>query len=79
MPLARVSQSGNVSIPKIWRDKLGIALNSNVELELKDDKIIINPLSKMHLKDALKKLRAEFKAKKIVITREEAIKDDLYD
>jgi len=33
MPLAHVSQSGNISIPKSWRDELGIEPNSEVIIE----------------------------------------------
>ena len=79
MPLAHVTQTGNISIPKSWRDELGIEPNSSVIMEKKDDLIIIEPLKKKSLKEAFHAIDEEVKRKKIVITRAEAIRDDLYD
>ena len=79
MPLAHVTQTGNVSIPKSWRDELGIEPNSNVIMEKKDDLIIIEPLKKKSLKEALKKVDEEARKQGIHFTREEAIADDLFD
>jgi len=79
MTLAHVTQTGNISIPKSWRDELGIEPNSSVILEKIDNKIVIEPLRKKDFKNVLKSIRNEMKAKNISFTREEAIKDDLYD
>jgi AbrB family looped-hinge helix DNA binding protein len=79
MPLAHVTQTGNVSIPKLWRDELGIGPNSRIIMEKKDDKIIIEPLRKKDISESLKKIDNEMKRKKIIFTMDEAVKDDLYD
>lgn len=44
MPLAYVTKTGNISIPKKWRDELGITPNSNVILKKANHTIIIEPL-----------------------------------
>lgn len=77
MPLAHVTQTGNVSIPKSWRDELGIEPGSKIIMEKSRDRIIIEPIRK-DLND-LRKIDEEIKRKKIKFTREEAIRDDLYD
>ncbi len=79
MSIGHVTQTGNISIPKNWREELGIELNSSVIIEKKGDKIIIEPLKKKKVADAFKKIDEEIKRKGITFTREEAIKDDLYD
>ena len=79
MPLGHITQTGNVSIPKKWRDELGIKPNSKIMLNIKKNQIIIEPLIEHSLKDQFKKIDAEIKRKKIRFSREEAIKDDLYD
>ena len=79
MPLAHVTKTGNVSIPKAWRDELGIGPNSNVVMERQKDKIVIEPLARKSLKEALKEIDEEVRRKKVTFTMEEAIKDDLYD
>ena len=48
-------------------------------MEKIDNKIVIEPLRKKDFKNVLKSIRNEMKAKNISFTREEAIKDDLYD
>lgn len=78
MSLAYVTQTGNVSIPKKWRDELGIEPNSNVIIEKADNKIIIEPLNKSKLADVFRDIDDEIKKKKITFSREEALKDDLY-
>lgn len=78
MTLAHVTQTGNVSIPKKWRDELGIEPESDVILQKTDNKIIIEPLKK-GLKGDFKRIDDEMERKKIVFTRGEAVKDDLYD
>jgi len=50
--LAHITQTGNVSIPKQWRDELGIEPNSNLLIEKKDHKIVIEPLKKKDLKSS---------------------------
>jgi len=78
MVIGHVTKTGNISIPKKWRDELGISPNSSVLIEKEDDKIIIEPLKK-NLLQAAKKLQKVMDKKGVYITREEAIKDDLYD
>ncbi len=79
MTLAQVTQSGNISIPKSWRDELGIAPNTKVLLIKRCDKIIIEPLQRKNLSDAFKEIDDEIKRKKVKFTMEEAVADDLYD
>ena len=59
--------------------RASIGPNSSVIIEKKGDKIIIEPLKKKKVADAFKKIDEEIKRKGITFTREEAIKDDLYD
>ena len=77
--VAHITQSGNISIPKPWRTALCIDSNSEVIMNFSDDKIVISPLKSKNLKDAFKKIDEEIKKKKIDFTREEAVRDDLYD
>ncbi len=79
MQIGHVTKTGNISIPKEWRDELGIGPNSSVMIEKKDDKIIIEPLKKKTLNGAFNAIDEEMKKKKISFTRAEAIKDDVYD
>ncbi|MFH0752639.1 MAG: AbrB/MazE/SpoVT family DNA-binding domain-containing protein [archaeon] len=79
MQIGHITQTGNISIPKEWRDELGIGLNSSVMIEKKGDKIIIEPLKKATLKEAFSAIDEEMKKKKVSFTRSEAVKDDLYD
>ena len=78
MPIAHVTQTGNISIPKIWRDELGIEPNSEIIIEKKNGTIVIEPLKKKTLSEAFKAIDEEMKRKGI-FTRKEAVKDDLYD
>ncbi len=77
MSIAHVTRSGNISIPKSWRDELGIMPNSSVIIEKKRHCIVIEPLKRG--KDLFKEIDEEIARKKIKITREFAVKDDLYD
>ena len=79
MPLAYVTKTGNVSIPKKWRDELGIDPNSNVIIRRIDGRIVLEPLKKDKLANIFKKIDEEVKKKKITFSREEAVKDDLHD
>ncbi len=79
MLIGHVTQTGNISIPKEWRDELGIGPNSSVLIEKKDDKIIIEPLKKKTLTEAFSAIDEEMKRKKISFTMAGAIRDDLYD
>ena len=79
MPLAYVTKTGNVSIPKKWRDELGIDPNSNVIIRRIDGRIVLEPLKKDKLANIFKKIDEEVKKKRISFSREEAVKDDLYD
>ncbi len=76
MPLAHVTKTGNVSIPKKWRLELGIKPGSNVVMELKNNKIVIESLKE---KKNFYDIDQEVKEKKIKFTRKEAIRDDFYD
>ena len=79
MPIAHVTQSGNISIPKQWRDDLGIEPDSEVLIEKKQDKITIEPLKKKRLADAFQAIDAKIKRKSVKFSRKEAIQDDFYD
>ena len=79
MALAHVTKTGNISIPKTWRDELGIEPNSDVIIDRVKDKIIIEPLKKDSLKEIFSSIDQEIKKKNIKFSRAEAIRDDLYD
>jgi len=78
MPLAHVTETGNISIPKKWREELGIEPNSKVIIQKTARNIVIEPLKQEELKAAFKKIDEEIRKKRITFTREEAVKDDLY-
>ena len=75
--IAHITQKGNVSIPKSWREQMGIEANSSVLMEMEGNRIIIEPLRKKT--KIFEEIDEEIKNKGIKFTREEAIKDDLYD
>ncbi len=79
MAIAHITQTGNISIPKSWRDELGIEPNSEVLLEMVDDKILIEPLKKKTLAESFHEIDEEIRRKKIAFTRKESLEDDLYD
>lgn len=79
MPIAHVTQSGNISIPKQWRDDLQIDPDSDVLIKIDKYRIIIEPLRKGSLAGAFSGIDEEIKRKGITFSRKEAIKDDLYD
>lgn len=79
MAIAHVTQTGNISIPKPWRDELGIEPDSEVLLEKTGERIIIEPLKKKSLAEAFKGIDEEIKRRGIRFTRQEAVRDDLYD
>ena len=79
MPLAHVTRTGNISIPKEWREALGIEPNSSVVINRSEHKIIIEPLRKEKFQTILKGLDEEISRKKISFSKEEALKDDFYD
>ena len=78
MPLAHVTETGNISIPKKWREELGIEPNSKVIIQKTARNIVIEPLKQEELKVAFKKIDEEIRKKRVKFTREEAVKDDLY-
>ena len=78
MPLAHVTRTGNISIPKEWREALGIEPNSSVVINRFEQKIIIEPIRKEKFQTILKGLDEEISRKKISFSKEEALKDDLY-
>ena len=49
MPIAHITQSGNISLPKQWRDELGLEPNSDVLIEKQNNSIIIQSLRKKTL------------------------------
>ena len=77
MSIAHVTRSGNISLPKPWREELGIALNSSVIIEKKKNCIVIEPMTSG--KKLFKEIDEEVAKKKIKFTREFAVKDDLYE
>jgi len=79
MPLAHITKTGNISIPKSWRDELGIEPNSNVIIEKKGGKLVIEPITRDEFANALSKIDAEIKRKGIKFTEEEIMNNDLYD
>ena len=79
MSVAHVTTTGNISIPKQWREELGITPGNSVIMEMKNGRIIIESLNAKPLKEAWMAIGAEMKRKKIHFTREEAINDDFYD
>jgi AbrB family looped-hinge helix DNA binding protein len=79
MVLGHITQTGNLSLPKQWRDELGIEPNSNVLIEKRNNTIIIEPLKKKKLSEAFKTIDNEIEKKNIQFTRKEAVRDDLYD
>ena len=79
MPLAHVTKTGNVSIPKEWREALGIEPNSSVVMQKLEHQIVIEPLKKEKFRKILAKIDDEVRDKKIIFSKEEAVKDGLYD
>ncbi|MBS3139138.1 AbrB/MazE/SpoVT family DNA-binding domain-containing protein [Candidatus Woesearchaeota archaeon] len=79
MVIAHITQTGNISIPKTWRDELGIEPNSDVLIEKRDGTIVIEPLRKQMLTEAFRSIDDEIKRKNITFSRKEAVNDDLYD
>ncbi len=77
--IGHVTETGNISLPKAWRVELGIEPNSDVLIERTDEKITIEPLKKKTLKESFKTIDEEMRKKRISFTREEAVRDDLYD
>ena len=73
------TQSGNISIPKQWREELGIEPNSKVVIEKTGRTIIIEPLKTKSLKEAFKQVDEEIRKRRIAFSRAEAIADDLFD
>ncbi|MBI2139457.1 AbrB/MazE/SpoVT family DNA-binding domain-containing protein [Candidatus Woesearchaeota archaeon] len=79
MSIAHVTVTGNISLPKNWREELGITPGNSVVMEMKNGRIVIEPLKVKPLMEAWTAVDAEMKRKKIHFTREEAVRDDLYD
>ncbi len=79
MPLAHVTKTGNVSIPKKWRQELGIEPDSGVVMLKLDRRIVIEPLKVGKFSDVLKKIDDEVRKKKAVFSIDEAVRDDLHD
>ena len=79
MPLAHVTKTGNVSIPKKWREELGIEPESSVVMRKLEQRIIIEPLRKYKWHLVLAKIDQDIRTKNVAFSKEEAIKDDLYE
>lgn len=79
MPLAHVTKTGNVSIPKSWREELGIEPDSSVVMHKLEHRIVIEPLKKDKWHHVLAKIDEDASRKKVFFSKEEATKDDLYD
>ncbi len=79
MTLAHVTHSGNISLPKSWREELGIEPDSEVLIEKTGTTIIIEPLKPKTLQETFKSIDEEIRRKKIVFTRTEAVTDDFFD
>ena len=79
MKLVHVTESGNISIPKEWRKELGISPKSKVVMEKRGSKLVISSLTQKSFSEAVDSVHNELRRKKIAFTREESIKDDLYD
>ncbi len=77
--IGHMSKTGNVSIPKKWREELGFRENGSLIIERKGNKVIIEPMCPGPLKDAFKEIDEEIKKKGIVITMDEAINTGIYD
>ena len=74
-----MTRTGNISIPKKWREELGIAPDSSVVMHKLENKIVIEPLKKGDLHQMLSKIDEEMRTKKVKFSQEEAVKDALYD
>lgn len=74
-----MSETGNISIPKSWRDELGLGPHASVIIEKVGRKIVIEPMANKSMAEAVEELQAEMRRKKIKFTEEEMIRDDLYD
>ncbi|HII71267.1 TPA: AbrB/MazE/SpoVT family DNA-binding domain-containing protein [Candidatus Woesearchaeota archaeon] len=79
MMIGHMSKTGNVSIPKKWREELGFRENSSLIIEREGDRLILEPMSPGPLKDAWKEIDEEIKRKGIKISRKEAINASIYD
>ena len=77
--LGHMTKTGNVSIPKQWREELGFRENGSLIIERKGNKIIIEPMYPGSVKDAWKEIDEEIERKGIKFTMEEALANDLYD
>ena len=79
MVIAHVTQTGNISIPKLWREELGIEPDSEVFMEKTNTGITIEPLKPKSLIVAFRAIDKEIRTKDISFTREEAIAHDFFD
>ena len=79
MKLAKVTESGNISIPKEWRKELQIEPKSDIIMYRQGSKIILEPITQKTTNKPFAAIDEEMKKRKISFTTEEAIKDDWYD
>ncbi len=77
--IGHMSKTGNVSIPKKWREELGFREKGSLIIEKKGNKIVIESMNGGSLKDAWKEIDEKIKREGIRFTRKEALADDLYD
>lgn len=57
----RIDNNGNIHIPKIMKDNLGIKKGQQVNIECSRDKIIITNDKKMRTRDEIKSFIADLK------------------
>ncbi|HIG93238.1 TPA: AbrB/MazE/SpoVT family DNA-binding domain-containing protein [Candidatus Woesearchaeota archaeon] len=79
MAIGHVTQAGNISLPKAWREELGIELDSEVLIEKVEDKIVIEALRTTTLTEMFKGIDQEIQKKKVTFSLKEAVRDDLYE
>ena len=71
--IIKVTDKGQISLPKSFRDSVGIEKGCELVAIRKDDAIILQPLKDSHFKDLLK--HSEKTAKKLWSNKE----DDIWD
>jgi len=81
MPLSRrVDEKGRVTIPKEFRERLGLEPGEEIEMEVTDDDILLHPkVSRETFKEAMKGCVNEETAKSGPIDPEELKKDWTHD
>tara|TARA_Y100000310_G_scaffold89671_1_gene86780 strand:- start:326 stop:559 length:234 start_codon:yes stop_codon:yes gene_type:complete len=73
-----ISKGYQITIPAEWRNKLGLTVGSKVDMEKKNNKIIIKPIEEMSLDDIYKESK-KFKKHNLTPEQIEAMDSDIYD